>query len=174
MNFRLRLNLPSEVKTLLTWWYPRIQGILGASRIRSVIIGGGLTLRDFAPARSDVEIVMPTRNNLVSQLNVLLSRMTPPPLDRKDSAIWFAMKIFDIGRSVVFWRDGVLMSKTAAMKHEIDLEGPFTDSYRLALACREQCKAFAEVHLSDLSRCFESIREPAVDLLKQLSEQNDS
>jgi hypothetical protein len=55
MATRQAANLPPEARILLDGWLPRVREALQKS-LRSVYLGGGLALGDFAPGWSDVDV----------------------------------------------------------------------------------------------------------------------
>lgn len=260
--------LPKEVRALLAWWMPPIQSILG-EKITSVVLYGGVTLGDFVPAWSDIDVcvvldnpvsqgeglrigrvhdemqerfvhqreggwksgqvieglyipleiathsdatdlcyiagttvrklaecnpvspfdrymlahsavcyfgerasfVPPKRESLVRQLREDLQLLTSERDECLNSSIWLAGLIHWIARAIVFWRDGVMVSKTVALKGEIEAGSPFSEAYRLALRLREQGSQATEAHLGKLRKNFLLIAQPAADLLKKLVEE---
>ncbi len=45
-------------------------------------------------------------------------------------------------RSLIFWRDGVLLAKSAALRNEINSGSPFAEAFQLALAVRERGREY--------------------------------
>ncbi|MBC8443335.1 hypothetical protein H8D79_01270 [PVC group bacterium] len=84
------------------------------------------------------------------------------------SGIMMAGIIQDTARTIVFWRDGALLSKTAALEHEIAGGSPFVAAYRLALHLRKIGSAKCEAHRDELRARLLEIVVPAADLLRHL------
>ena len=64
--------------------------------------------------------------------------------DRSEqSAIWLAGMLHWAARSLVFWRDGTMLSKSAALEHEMVQDSPFADAFRMALTMRREGSAVA-------------------------------
>ncbi len=253
-----------SVEALLEWWLPRIRPILN-SKIESVMLFGSVTLGDFMPGWSDVDVCVvldkpisdseavqiggvhddmrerfirgrknnwksgqviegpyipvdlatnpgktdfcyiaggttrklancnpispfdrymlshygccyfgrsisfppPKRESLICQLHKDLSQLDEPGEYHLNSSIWLAGITHWIARSIVFWRDGMMLSKTAALEHEIEAGSPFAESYRLSLRLRKEGSASTGHYLHELRECFLNIVEPAAALLKQ-------
>lgn len=66
------------------------------------------------------------------------------------SAIWLCGMLHWLARSLVFWRDGRMLSKSAALRHEIDGGSRFWEAFGLALDIREQGSAAAAGHREEL------------------------
>ena len=90
----------------------------------------------------------------------------PNALER--SAIWHAGLLHWVARSIVFWRDGLLVSKTAALKQEIQAESPFADAFRLALMVRGAGSAAATNYRDQLRSAFASVALAAADSVEAL------
>ncbi|MEW6355970.1 MAG: nucleotidyltransferase domain-containing protein [Planctomycetota bacterium] len=75
--------------------------------------------------------------------------------DRSEkSAVWLAGMLHWIARSLVFWRDGKMLSKSAALRHEIERNSPFAAAFQLALKIRREGSATASRHDSELREHF--------------------
>jgi hypothetical protein len=116
----------------------------------------------------EVSFVAPTRESLARQLGQGLASATSAAEIGCRSPIWLAGMIHFLARSVVFWRDGVMLSKTAALEREMANRSPFTDAFGLALRMREAGSAACRHHLEELRKAFLAIAEPAAHLLKEL------
>jgi len=79
----------------------------------------------------------------------------------EQSALWVAGMLHWIAQSLVFWRDGDMMSKSAALRGEIERGSVFADAFRLALEVREAGSATAASHHSELRRHFGRVARPA-------------
>ncbi len=119
-------------------------------------------------AGQTVRFAPPTRQALVVQLREDLPQLVEPDHARLSSSIWLAGTIHWIARSVVFWRDGVMLSKTAALEQEIEAGSPFADAYELALRLRREGSAATRDHLPELRERFMAIAKPAADTMTEL------
>jgi hypothetical protein len=72
----------------------------------------------------------------------------------KHGPIMLAGLLHWVARSFVFWRDCVLVAKSAALRQEIDRGSPFADVFSLALDVREQGSASAAEHEEALRKVF--------------------
>ncbi len=251
-------HIPPVVAHILDWWLPEIQSCLG-HRLRSVMLHGSVTLDDFMPRWSDVDVcvVLTTpitqgeaqvigtihdqmRHRFIDEgegswesgqavegcyipadlaANVVLQMpcysaggstrkwavchpvspfdryilahfghpvagervmFTPPSMqdlasqteqdlgplrtwsdDLEQSAIWMAGMLHWIARSLVFWREGTMLSKSGALRHEIQRGSAFASAFHLALEIREAGSATAASHYADLRRHFGQTARPA-------------
>jgi predicted nucleotidyltransferase len=106
----------------------------------------------FAPA---------TRESLVEQTEEDVRSVETWDAGEGHSAIWLAGMLHWIARAVVFWRDGRMVSKSAALRREIDAGSPYADAFSLALDIREEGSAAAAGHLQELRRRFAETAGPA-------------
>ena len=90
----------------------------------------------------------------------------PGALDR--SPIWQAGTLHWIARSIVFWRDGKLVSKTAALEHEIDSGSPFSEAFQVALSVRRSGSAAAINYHDRLRTAFKEAVQDAADAIERL------
>ena len=90
----------------------------------------------------------------------------PKALDR--SPIWHAGMLHWVARSIVYWRDDRLISKTAALEQEIQSKSPFSDNFRLALTVRREGSAAAESYRDRLQSAFGSVAVAAADCIETL------
>jgi len=81
------------------------------------------------------------------------------------SAIWLAGMLHWAARSLVFWRDGTMLPKSAALEREIAQNSPFADVFRLALAIRREGSAVAARHHQELKRYYSQM---ALDLANEI------
>ena len=81
------------------------------------------------------------------------------------SAIWLAGMLHWAARSLVFWRDGTMLSKSASLEHEIARGSSFADAFQLALQIRREGSAVAARHHSELERYYGRI---ALDLAYEI------
>lgn len=105
----------------------------------------------------------PTPPQLRSQLRSDLGDLRAPIEER--SAIWLAGTLAWIARSLVFWRDGELVSKGIALEREIAAGSTFADAFRLGLAVRQAGSRRAAEHDSELRAAFAAIAGPSAALL---------
>ncbi|MHC5080861.1 MAG: nucleotidyltransferase domain-containing protein, partial [Planctomycetota bacterium] len=78
------------------------------------------------------------------------------------SPIWLAGTIHWLARSLVFWREGTMLSKSEALRREIDRSSPYADAFRLALRIRQRGSGSAAAHEDALRSQFRAIARPAV------------
>jgi hypothetical protein len=83
------------------------------------------------------------------------------------SPIWLAGMIHWIARAIVFYRDGTMMSKSAALRHEIAKASPFASAFELALKVRELGSATAAQFHSELKEEFTAIAGPAATAIEE-------
>jgi hypothetical protein len=57
-------------------------------------------------------------------------------------------------RSLVFWREGIMLPKSAALRREIETGSPFVEAFRLALEVRALGSACAASRETQLRQCF--------------------
>jgi hypothetical protein len=110
----------------------------------------------------------PDRSELRAALREPLTSLVSPSEQQLKSSIWLAGMMQWIARSIVFWRDGVMMSKTAALEHEIVAGSPFAEQFKLALRFRREGSAATRSHLDEIRESFLAIAKPAAELMKQL------
>jgi hypothetical protein len=72
----------------------------------------------------------------------------------EQSAIWLAGMLHWAARSLVFWRDGTMLSKSAALEHEIVHGSPFAAAFQTALTIRREGSAVAEGYREELTGYF--------------------
>jgi len=122
-------------------------------------------------AGEHVRFTPPTRDELAAETRELMltgqGALLRPGMAGA-SGIMMAGIIQDTARIIVFWRDGVLLSKTAALEREIAGGSLFADAYRLALHLRKAGSAKCEGHRDELRARLLEIVEPAAELLRQL------
>ena len=88
-----------------------------------------------------------------------------PPAGCLQSALWLAGIMHWLARTLVFWRNGVLLSKTAALEREIAAGGPLADAFRLPLTLRREGSATAHRYLEELRAHYLRNREPALQVV---------
>ena len=116
----------------------------------------------------DVGFAPPSPASLVEQARTDLRLVSEPHPDCLDAPIWLAGIMHWLARSIVFWRDGVMLSKTAALEHEIAGGSPFADAFGLALALRQEGSAACAGRLDELRADFLSVAPRAAALLEEL------
>ncbi len=70
------------------------------------------------------------------------------------SSIWLCGMLHWLARTVVFWRDGVMLSKTAALEKEIAAKAVLCDAYAIALTARKEGSANAAKYRPELLRLY--------------------
>lgn len=96
---------------------------------------------------------MPTRQALAGQTSRDLASLRQMATGTP-SAIWLCGIQHWLARSLVFWRDGELLSKSASLRHEVATGSPFAEAFAFALRIRQEGSATANQHHAELARCF--------------------
>jgi predicted nucleotidyltransferase len=81
-------------------------------------------------------------------------------------ALWLAGILHWIPRALVFWRDGIMLSKTAALEHEITSGSPYAPVFVLALELRKRGSAAVENAYQEL---LEKYRPLVTDIQRELT-----
>lgn len=115
-----------------------------------------------------IPIAIPDAMSLKAQSSVDLQHFAHPPIACVDSAIWLAGIMHWLARTIVFWRDGVLLSKTAALEREIAAEGPLATVFRLPLSLRREGSAACHLYLDELRQNYLNAIGPALKALEEL------
>ncbi len=71
------------------------------------------------------------------------------------SSAWLAGMAHWAARCLIFWRDGKMLAKSAALRHEIDRGSAFADAFQLALMVRTEGRGAAEQYRTQLLRHLE-------------------
>jgi len=90
------------------------------------------------------------------------------------SAIWLAGMLHWAARSLIFWRDGKMLSKSAALEYEIARESPYAAAFRLALAIRREGSERAAEHHAELMTHFKQIASGLVNDMARDAETTES
>ena len=85
----------------------------------------------------------------------------------RQSALWLTGMLHWLARSLVFWRDGRMLSKTAALQHEIERGSTYTEAFQLALTIRLEGSANATDHMQDLRSQYTSHVDAFSEELRQ-------
>jgi len=98
-----------------------------------------------------VSVAPPGWSALVAQANRDLIKIRQ---DAKfsQSCIWMCGVLHWFARSLVFWRDGRMMSKSDALLHEIKNGSKFSDAFQLALDIRQHGSAVADRYRHQLKK----------------------
>lgn len=110
-----------------------------------------LALHGFRLSGEAVPVAPPGRELLRDQLRADLERLGEPRLDRP---IWLTDRILWMARSLVYWRDGDLLGKSAATEREIARGSPFAGAFRFALRLRRRGSAACADHRPEARRHF--------------------
>ena len=94
--------------------------------------------------------------------------------DTERSGIWLAGMLHWAARSLAFWRDGIMLSKSTALKHEIAHDSPYADAFRLALTIRRNGSATAADHHAELVRHFRQVALGLADEIAREVEASES
>jgi hypothetical protein len=113
----------------------------------------------------DVEFAPPSRASLVEQGRADLRLLAEPHPSCLDAPIWMAGITHWLARSMVFWRDGVMLSKTAALQQEITGGSPFARAFEMALALRMEGSAACAGREEELRANFLSVAPSAANML---------
>ena len=97
----------------------------------------------------------PTRAALVEQTARMLAEIRRQ-VSGSPSAIWLCGIQHWLARSLVFWRDGDLVAKSAALRREVAQGSPFAAAFELALRIREEGSAVANQYREALRRQFDA------------------
>jgi hypothetical protein len=117
-----------------------------------------------------IEVPVPAREDLVGQLLEDVGALEAAG-ETPHTAIWHAAMLHWIARSLVYWREGELVSKTAALERVIAEGGPLSEAFRLALRVRMEGSAAAASHEDELRGALLSAAGPAADRLRSLAEE---
>jgi len=101
-----------------------------------------------------VAFARPTREALAEQTARMLAQIRGQ-VSGSPSAIWLCGIQHWLARSLVFWRDGDLLSKSAALSRELEQGSPFAVAFELALRIREEGSDVASQHRAALRRQFD-------------------
>jgi hypothetical protein len=115
-----------------------------------------------------VEFAPPEPQALAKQARTDLHLISEPHPGCLDSPIWLAGIMHWLARSIVFWRDGVMLSKTRALEREISNGSSFAGAFDLALELRRGGSALCAGRLEELRRNFLAIAPQAAGLLGEL------
>jgi hypothetical protein len=111
----------------------------------------------------------PTETDLAVQTENDLRSLVDWDAGEGHSSIWLAGMLHWIARSIVFWRDGRMLSKSAALRVEIDRGSPYAEAFGLALELRKKGAAAASDFLPDLHRHYTEMARPAAeDILRYM------
>lgn len=117
---------------------------------------------------SAVSVGMPDMASLKVQSTRDARHFAHPPANCLDSAIWLAGIMHWLARSIVFWRDGGLLSKTAALEREIAAGGLPAPYFVLPLALRREGSAACQRHIEELRQNYLNAVEPALRALTEV------
>ena len=108
-----------------------------------------------------VAFTPPSASDLVGQSEHDLAGLRNWNENSEQSAIWMAGMLHWIARSIVFWRDGRMLSKSDALRHEIERGAEFADAFALSLEIRQAGSATAAARHAELRRHFDDVVHPA-------------
>jgi hypothetical protein len=106
----------------------------------------------------------PTHEAMASAQAWLPGRLSRPATEH--SSIMLAGLLQEIARTIVFFRDGKMVGKSAALESEIRSGDEFRDPYRLALDVRRAGSRTADERRPELVRAYERVASPARLLLR--------
>jgi hypothetical protein len=81
------------------------------------------------------------------------------------SGIWLCGMLHWLARTIVFWRDGHLMSKTDALRYEIVHGSPFRDAYKLSLQIRLAGSELAQGRRDEFLAHYRELMPKAQDVV---------
>ena len=108
-----------------------------------------------------VSFIPPDADDLIEQTDRELEGLRGWNENSSQSAIWMAGMLHWTARSLVFWRDDRMLSKSAALRHEIERGSEFASAFALALDIRRTGSATAADHTQELQRRFTEVARPA-------------
>jgi hypothetical protein len=114
-----------------------------------------------------VQFAEPERRDMLEQIVRQTIPWVVPAERRLDDPEWMASQIQLMARSIVFLRDGFVLSKTAALRHEIDAKSRFAAAYETALLFRQRGLTWAQGQLGRIREDFESIRKDAAQSVRE-------
>jgi predicted nucleotidyltransferase len=120
-----------------------------------------------------VSFTPPTRDELIEHLNQGLDGLLTASLEHLNSSYWLAEMLTFLARSLVFWRDGIMLSKTMALQQEIEAQTPFSQAFNLALQFRQRKSDMDLPSHDELLRQFILIKEPVIQEIKNFCRRND-
>jgi len=103
-----------------------------------------------------VRFMQPTAAQLREQAEIDVSSLMSW---KSQSAVWLAAMLHWMARSLVFWRDGRLLSKTAALQHEISRDCMWEQAFDLALSIRREGSDSAAMHKKELQEYYAHFSE---------------
>ncbi len=108
-----------------------------------------------------VPVGLPSAASLRAQSHQDIQHFATPPAGCLHSAIWLAGIMHWLARTLVYWRDGERLSKTAALAREIAGGGPLAPHFVLPLALRREGSAATHAHLEVLRQSYLDAVAPA-------------
>lgn len=114
---------------------------------------------------SAVPVGTPDMTSLKAQSVADAGHFAHPPDGCLQSPLWLAGIMHWLAQTLVFWRDGELLSKTVALEREIAAGGSLEDAFRLPLALRHEGSAAAQRHMEELRENYLRNIEPAMQVL---------
>jgi hypothetical protein len=121
-------------------------------------------------AGEDTKFAPPSDESLVTQARADIAQLRESD-PAKQSSIWLCGMFHWLARSLVFWREGTMISKSAALKRGIDTNSKYADAFLLALEIRQRGSAAAAAQHEILLQNFEKHALPCADELESLIEQ---
>ncbi|MDJ0973165.1 MAG: nucleotidyltransferase domain-containing protein [Planctomycetota bacterium] len=119
-------------------------------------------LLDGEPAR----IEPPTEDALRNRTAAFVEEAARPPSEA--TPIWFASMIQLLARALVYWREGTLVSKSAALERLIQNGDAQADDFALALRVRLEGSAAAAGRESALRDAYGRVAPPTLAELRRL------
>jgi hypothetical protein len=116
----------------------------------------------------EVPIALPDGKALRAQSIRDSQEFINPPAGCLESAIWLAGIMHWLSRTLVFWRDGELVSKTAALEREVAAGRPLASAFILPLALRREGSAACRQHVDDLRYNYQANLDTAVQSLVEV------
>ena len=120
-----------------------------------------------------ISFAPPTRDELIEHLNQGLDGISAASPESLKSSYWLAEMLTFLARSLVFWRDRVMRSKTRALQQEIEAQTPFSPTFNLALQFRQRKSDMDLPSHNELLRQFLLIKEQLVQEIKNFCRSND-
>lgn len=120
-----------------------------------------------------ISFSLPTRGELFEHLNQGLDGISATSPEWLKSSYWQAEMLMFLARSLVFWRDGIMLSKTMALQQEIEAQTPFSKAFNLAFQFRQKKSGMDLPSHNELLRQFLLIKDHLIQEIKNFCRNND-
>jgi hypothetical protein len=121
---------------------------------------------------SPITFSAPPRSALARQTREDLTSVSGSDFSTS-SAIWLAGMTAQLARSLAFWKDNLILSKSAALEHGMATYGSFSEAFSLALKVRKAGSAEAWRYKQELIHSFSSVASPLSRMLESHIRQSE-